>query len=92
MLSMITSQALADCPQTLDLCLTAETKCKAALDSRNQEIQLCQLAVSKGVEQNSQLSQTIESQDAKLSAFYRNPFFMFGLGVLAAGAVGLLRK
>jgi hypothetical protein len=86
-LLMSTNQALADCQQTLDLCLGAETKCKAAIGQKNQEIQLCRLAVSKGVEQNSQLNQTIESQDAKLSAWYRNPFLLLAIGLVAGVAL-----
>lgn len=83
----LTTIARADCKSTLDLCVKAENQCKAALDQRNQEIQLCQLAVSKGVEQNSQLNQTIEAQDAKLSSWTRNPFVMLAIGLVIGVAV-----
>jgi hypothetical protein len=62
-------------------------QCKTALDARKREIELCSLGLQQVQSSNAQLNEEIENKNAQLSAFYRNPWLMIALGLVAGVAL-----
>lgn len=64
--------------------------CEKAIDAKNEQI----IELGKGLDlittQNVELRDIVTTQDKQLSAWYRNPFIMLGLGVIAGGATALV--
>lgn len=73
--SLAADPAAPTCNDVLSLC-------GRALNARNAELKLSDLALKARTEQNVALLKAVESQERQLGAWYRNPFFLVGIGLI----------
>ncbi len=67
--------------------------CRKALQAQQEEIGATRLTTTQAIEQASQAQLALQASDAKLQAWYRNPYFVSALGMLAgAVAAGYVLK
>lgn len=86
---MSTSAAHANCQtdELLSKCNVAVEDCRAALDARNKEIQLCRLGLIQSLDRQGQLNANLEDAQDKLGSPFRNPWLMIALGLVIGVAV-----
>jgi hypothetical protein len=63
-------------------CLVALQKCDEALQARERQVQICDLALRQSLERGMLANLEIRDKDAQLSAWYRNPFTVGTIGAL----------
>lgn len=63
-------------------CKDVITACDSALDSKNKEIQLNQLAIRQLTDQNTVLASDLTDAHESLNSWYRNPFVVGSIGAL----------
>ena len=85
--ALLATTAKADCPARLNQCVEVVDACQAALTARKDELKLCNLGLQQSMSTNTQLNEEIENKNAQLSAFYRNPWLMLALGLVAGVAL-----
>lgn len=75
---MIPSLALAGTPT----CNEVLQACDKAFEAKKKEVQLCDLALKKSVDQNAALTKEIKDKEASGSSIFKNPFFLMGIGLV----------
>jgi hypothetical protein len=68
-------------------CDTALNACIKALDARTEQVQALDLALTESRKEADSLRASGREKDEQLSAWYRNPFVMMALGLVAGVAV-----
>lgn len=92
----LSHSALAN--QTKNSCDLAEkckdviAKCDATIEAKNKALGLCNLALVKAEESNGALQTQVTDKNDQLGSWYRNPFIVGIMGVLAGGAAYALIK
>lgn len=73
---------------------TAQTRCDElvlacdrVVAAKNNQIEKLELGLAKQTERVVDLTSQLESKNEQLQAFYRNPFVMLSLGLVAGAAV-----
>lgn len=79
--------AKAECQTTLEKCDKALSACDSALEARNKEIKICNLALMQAVNKAETLNIQVKERESELSAWYRNPFIMITLGIVAGAII-----
>lgn len=72
--------ARVTCEEVLD-------KCGQAVEAKNKHIQKLELGLAKQTERVVDLSSQLEDKNSQLQAWYRNPFVVGALGLVAGAAV-----
>jgi hypothetical protein len=62
-------------------------KCGQAVEAKNKQIQKLELGLAKQTERVVDLSSQLEDKNSQLQAWYRNPFVVFSIGLVAGAAV-----
>lgn len=57
--------------------------CRKALDAKDKEIQLSDLAIKAAKDDNTRLNKEVEKKNDQLSSIFRNPFVLIGAGIIA---------
>ena len=86
----LSTSSIAKADRSQDLlnqCKIVLTEGQEALDAKNKELSLCNLGLTQSQNNVAQLNTELENKNAQLSAFYRNPFFMLAIGILAGVAL-----
>lgn len=78
---------MAECQETLKKCDSALSACDEALNARKREVQLCQLALVQASHQAETLNVQLKDREEQLGAWYRNPFIMITLGIVAGAII-----
>lgn len=86
-----------DCKPQIDTerkrCQVVLDQCDKTIAAKDKALELSDLAIKDCVKANGELQTQVNNTNDQLSAWYRNPFIMFGIGVLAGGVTyGLLKK
>ena len=82
----IPTTAIADCPERLLQCDALVGLCTRALDAREEQIKVCELAIEQHTEHNALLNTRITQLEADKNAWFRNPFIIGAIGI-AAGSL-----
>lgn len=57
-------------------------KCDQTVKAQRKELELSDLAIKQSQDSLMKLTQELETEKNKSSAFYRNPFFLIGIGLI----------
>jgi hypothetical protein len=74
------------------VCTDVITACDKALEHKNKQIKLSDLAISQQKDIIDKQAVSLAEKDAKLNAFYRSPIFLIGVGVVGALLLGKLAR
>jgi hypothetical protein len=69
-------------PSPKTICNQVIKACDKALEDKNKQIKLSDLAIKKLTDDNTELNKKVEESEDKLGSFWRNPYFLVGLGIL----------
>jgi hypothetical protein len=68
-------------------CEEVIAKCDAALAAKNTQIKKLELGLTAQTERVADLSSQLEDKNSQLQAWYRNPFVVGALGLVAGAAI-----
>jgi hypothetical protein len=71
----------------LTTCEEVISKCDSALEAKNKQIKKLELGLTTQTERVADLSSQLEDKNQELQAWYRNPFVVGALGLVAGAAV-----
>lgn len=74
-------------------CKDVIAACDEALEAKNKALTLANLAITNCIKHGTEVQMQLNEKTDELNSWYRNPYIVFGLGLLAGGvAYSLLVK
>lgn len=90
--SILSSPSLSQAATKPLKCEDVITACDKALEAKNRQLELSDLALKNAVKLNGEAYQKLEEKQKELDRWYRQPLLMFLLGAAAGGVTYTILK